>query len=386
MRTIPAESIGAAHILIVLHDFSTGGSERIAIRLANRWARLGRRVTILSGAADGPARALVAGNVAVRAIQPEIRRGLLSRVVLGVVMAAHVRGLAPDILFVPGNFHFVLLWALARRLGKDRPAVVAKISNPIRFPHCPPLLAGWLGRIVRAGVRQVDAFVAMSAALRSDVEPLLDRTDIRLIHEPNIDDVHVGDRVHPAGPPSILCAGRLVRQKNFLLAIEAFARLDPASGAHLTILGEGDQRPRLAAAVDRLGLAGRVTLAGHVADIRPWLRQARLFLLTSRYEGYPAVLIEALAEGVPIVAVDCSPALGEILSHPSFGRIVPDDAAALGQALAAMLDAPGPDPDHVAIMLRRHQVDRVARQYLDLFDRMAAARVGAGGSGRKEAA
>lgn len=386
MTPVPRQLAMAAHIVLVLHDFSTGGSERIAIRLANQWARSGRRVTILSGASDGPARVLVAADVTVQSVWPEIRRGILSRIILGTAMADNIRNLRPDIIFVPGNFHFLLLWALGRALGDTCPAVVAKISNPIRFPFCPSIVAALLARVIRKGVAKIDGFIAMSAALRAEAEPVLERPDIKLIHEPNIDHIQaaVPDRIE--GPPLILCAGRLVRQKNFMLALRAFARTGPASGAHLMILGEGDQRRRLEAAVDRLGLSGRVTLAGHVPDIRPYLRQARLFLLSSRYEGYPAVLIEALAARVPIVATDCSPALGEIIAHPSFGCIVPQNAAALGQAIDTMLDAPGPEADQVAMMLRRHQIDRVARQYLDLFDRTIATRAGSHTSGRKQAA
>ncbi|SDD18136.1 Glycosyltransferase involved in cell wall bisynthesis [Sphingomonas sp. YR710] len=383
---MPLQVSTAAHIVLVLHDFSTGGSERIAIRLANQWARSGRRVTILSGASDGPARALVAAEVTVQSVWPEIRRSILSRVILGTAMAENIRNLRPDIIFVPGNFHFLLLWALGRALGDECPAVVAKISNPIRFPFCPSIVAALLARVIRKGVAKIDSFIAMSAALRTEAEPVLERPDIKLIHEPNIDHLQEAAPDRIEGPPLILCAGRLVRQKNFLLALQAFARTDPASGAHLMILGEGDQRRRLEAAVDRLGLSGRVTLAGHVPAIRPYLRQARLFLLSSRYEGYPAVLIEALAERVPIVATDCSAALGEIIAHPSFGRIVPQNAAALGEAIDTMLDAPGPEADQVAMMLRRHQIDRVARQYLDLFDRTIATRAETHTSGRKQAA
>jgi glycosyltransferase involved in cell wall biosynthesis len=386
MKPVPLQLTLAGHIVLVLHDFSTGGSERIAIRLANQWARSGRRVTILSGGADGPARGLIAAEVTVQSVWPEIRRSILSRVILGTGMAEHIRSLRPDIIFVPGNFHFLLLWALGRALGDACPAVVAKISNPIRFPFCPVIVAALLARVIRRGAAKIDSFVAMSAALRAEAEPVLERPDIKLIHEPNIDHVQprTPDRVE--GPPLIVCAGRLVRQKNFMLALRAFAKVDPASGAHLMILGEGDQRRRLEAAVDRLGLRRRVTLAGHVPDIGPYLRRARLFLLSSRYEGYPAVLIEALAAGLPIVATDSSAALSEILVHPSFGRVVPQDAAALGRAIEAMLDAPGPEADHVAMMLRRHRIDRVARQYLDLFDRTVATRAESHGSGRRQAA
>lgn len=358
----------ANHIAIVMHDFSNGGTERIAIRLGNHWARTGRRVSILCGTPDGPARARVDPAITVIAAHPQIRRSRLSRFALGRALAACVGAIEPDLLFVPGNFHIPVIATLASRLGENRPAIICKLSNPLRRPYRPAALQWLFGTIVRRMTGAVDGFVAMSAALADEAREVLHRSEVRRIYEPNID----GSYRPPPGDGerdgrTILCAGRLVPQKDFEMAIQAFARIDPAFGAHLLILGDGETRLRLEILVDRLGINDRVTFGGHVPDIRPALARASLFLLSSRYEGYPAVLIEALAAGVPVVATDCSPAIREIMSDPSFGTVVPADPARLADAMESLLRRPYQQVDATRL-IERHRADAVGDRYLALFD------------------
>ena len=364
----------AAHIAIVLHDFSTGGSERIAIRLANEWARAGRRVTILCGTTEGPARALVDPMVAVVGVWPEIKRSLTSRVALGSAIAECVALLHPDIVFAPGNFHIPVIGTMARMMGPDRPATACKLSNPLSRPGRPALLQMLFGTMTRRFARPIDGFVAMSASLAQEAETILRRPSVRRIYEPNIDARQAMPRRHVRlGTRTIVCAGRLVAQKNFALAIEAFAQLDRALGTRLLILGEGEERLTLERLVDRLELNDRVTFAGYVPDIRPALAQASLFLLSSRYEGYPAVLIEALCAGLPVVTTDCSPALGEIMIDPSFGLVVPAKADAIATAMDEVL-ARGDNVVDASALFDRHRIEHASQDYLDLFDEMVDAR------------
>jgi len=166
----------------------------------------------------------------------------------------------------------------------------------------------------------------------------------------------------------VVCAGRLVKQKNFSLAIEALARCKADAGMQLVILGEGPQRKRLEQATRKYGLEDRVRFLGHVSDISSVLKQASTLMMTSLYEGYPAVLIEALANGLAAVTTDSSTAIDEILTHPSFGRKVPADAAKLARALELAVSGGAPDPTALAELLNRHDIGTVAPNYLALFD------------------
>ena len=166
---------------------------------------------------------------------------------------------------------------------------------------------------------------------------------------------------------TIVAAGRLVPIKGFATLIEAFAALDDPS-TRLVIVGAGPDEGHLRGLIAGYGLGGRVTLPGLVPDIRPWLDQARVFVLSSQFEGFGAVVVEALAAGRQVVATNCTPATGELLTSPDFGRVVPiDDAAALALALREVLATKPPPPAMLAAAVARFRIGPVADTYLQQF-------------------
>jgi glycosyltransferase involved in cell wall biosynthesis len=158
--------------------------------------------------------------------------------------------------------------------------------------------------------------------------------------------------VHPwfaAGqPPVVLGVGRLSAQKDFGTLIHAFARVRETCTARLMILGEGEDRPMLETLIASLGLQGDVEMPGFVANPYTYMTHARLFVLSSRWEGLPTVLVEALFCGLPVVATDCPSGPREILQGGQYGRLVPvGDVTALAQtiqdSLAAQVQPPPVD-------------------------------------------
>jgi glycosyltransferase involved in cell wall biosynthesis len=119
-----------------------------------------------------------------------------------------------------------------------------------------------------------------------------------------------------------------------------------------------------------------VKFVGHVPDISPWLARADAFLLTSNYEGYPSVLVEAIGSGVPVVSTDCSPAIREILFDPSFGRVARSDPTEMATALDAVLGRGPVNDDARQNMLFTHDVDMSANHWLAVLDRTVALRGG----------
>ena len=115
------------------------------------------------------------------------------------------------------------------------------------------------------------------------------------------------------GAPVILGAGRLAPQKDFPTLIEAFRRVSAARPCRLVILGEGRLRPQLEGQVRALGLEDRVSLPGWAENPYAFMSRAALFVLSSRHEGFPGVLIEALACGCPAASTDCPAGPSEIL-------------------------------------------------------------------------
>nr|BAL54436.1 glycosyl transferase family 1 [uncultured Gammaproteobacteria bacterium] len=142
--------------------------------------------------------------------------------------------------------------------------------------------------------------------------------------------------------PVVLGIGRLVGQKAFDRLIRAHAALR-AKGLdhHLVILGEGPERSKLEAEIQRLGVAATAFLLGHVTNVQDWLAHATVFAMCSRYEGFGLVLLEALSCGTPAVAMDCPSGPREILQDGWAGLLTPDgDEVAFQAALEKLLTSP----------------------------------------------
>ncbi|MBV8971471.1 MAG: glycosyltransferase [Sphingomonadaceae bacterium] len=351
----------AAHIALVLHDFSGGGSERIAIRLAQRWQAAGRRVTLVAGTEAGVARPLAEGLPIVE-FRRDLTRSIPDRLRFGRAAAAMLARIAPDVVVSPGNWH-VPTFAAARAAGLRLP-VVAKISNPVRTAERGPPFQRVLNAAFARATAHYAALVAMSPALAAEAEAVLGRA-VATVPEPNLPDDWTPPPPAPRAPRRLVAAGRMMPQKDFPLAFATLAALGPEW--HLDLLGTGRDRARLASRAAAIGVAERVTFHGHVADTAPYLARATAFLCTSRYEGYPAVLVEALAAGTPVVTTPCSPAVPEIVSDTSFGEVAPPDPQALAAAVRAVVGRI-PDPALTAARLDRHRIGRSAAAWLELLD------------------
>jgi len=169
------------------------------------------------------------------------------------------------------------------------------------------------------------------------------------------------------GPPVLMGVGRLAHQKDFPTLLEGFARLRQQRRVRLIILGEGPLREELEERASALGISEDVDLHGAVPDALPWLARANLFVLSSRYEGLPNVLVEALAVGAPAVSTDCLSGPREILEEGRLGPLVPvGDAAALAEAMASTIDQPPPH-EVLATSLERFKSGPVARRYLEFM-------------------
>jgi len=369
--------VTARHILIPIHDFSAGGTELIAFRLARLWLEAGRRVTILAGADDGPLRPRVPDGADIHVLSPARPRSATSRLFLGKQMAPDAVRLAPDAIFIPGNFHFGLARALKAAL--PRTAIVAKASNPIwsdgPIPAPLPLARAAVGAVTRG----IDRIVAMADALEDEVARYVGHDRVTVIPDPFLDDAtqfHARSGI-PARPDEtlrLLTVGRLEPQKDPMLAVAVLAVLrDRGVPAALTLLGAGPMEAQIRAQIARLDLGDRVSLPGYVTNPGQYYEAASLLLMTSRFEGVPAVIGEALSHGLPFVATRCSNWLAALAAgHPALGHVTADrQAATLADALLAQARYPYPTAEVIEEGIGPHRAGRAAAAYLDLFDRLA---------------
>jgi glycosyltransferase involved in cell wall biosynthesis len=359
-------------ILICFHDFPRGGTERIAIGLARHWCDRGHEVAILCGSGKGDARADVDPRVRVIELDPPIPRSLFSRVRLGPAMARAIAKLDPDVIFLPGNFHLPLVPALSKIPGRG--ALVVKISNPALPRGLVRRPARWVMERYHASV---DGVAAMNAGLNRDLAAMLPGIKVRTLYDPTF----VAPAIEPARPVQrdgcfeVVWAGRFEPQKDAPLALATIAALNRRLPAHLTMLGDGAGLEAARRQIAKKGLGNMVTTPGHVPGIDHWLQGVGALLVTSHFEGGPAVAVEALAHGVPVVSTDCSPFLRELLSTEESGRIVPTrDPEALADALLAIRAADAPDPARMAGLIAHLAPGPCADAYLDWFETLAVAR------------
>lgn len=164
--------------------------------------------------------------------------------------------------------------------------------------------------------------------------------------------------------PVILGAGRLHPQKDFPTLISAFAAVRKQRNARLIILGEGAERSSLEAQIAELGLADCVSMPGFVENPFPFFKRAKVFVLSSRYEGMPNVLLQAMAFGTPVVATDCDSGAREVIRNSGVGRLVTvGNSAGMSRAILVALDE---SVSKVAVEFvdQNYSVRRATREYL----------------------
>jgi glycosyltransferase involved in cell wall biosynthesis len=162
----------------------------------------------------------------------------------------------------------------------------------------------------------------------------------------------------------VLGAGRLTAQKDFATLLSAFALAKERQPLRLIILGEGELRDPLQALASELGVAPEVRFPGFVENPYAFMSRSRVFVLSSAWEGFGLVLVEAMACGTPVVSTDCPAGPAEILEGGKYGRLVPvGDAIALAEAILATLAGPIP-----ADVLRRRaddfSLEKIGAEYL----------------------
>ncbi|MFG1706886.1 glycosyltransferase [Nonomuraea sp. M3C6] len=182
----------------------------------------------------------------------------------------------------------------------------------------------------------------------------------------------------PLSSKTVIAIGRLTKVKGYDLLLRAWEQISVAHpGWRLRIVGSGVERARLLALAGELGLDS-VELPGPSRDVGAQLDDASLFVLSSRREGFPMTILEALSKGVPVVAFDCPHGPGEIITHGRDGLLVPPrDVDALATAIGVLLDDEGERHVMGAAALdtsKLYDLDVIGRRWTELLTDLNAGR------------
>ncbi len=234
--------------------------------------------------------------------------------------------------------------AMASNLARHRAWTVATLHEP---------LAGRRLRRARRSYPAADAVVGVSRGVTGEFAriPGLASERVHTVYNPILGEFIARKSREPVdhpwldetGPPLVVAIGKLIERKGFATLLHAFARLAARRPARLIVLGEGRFRSRLVSLAKRLGIARQVEFPGFAENPYAFLARADLFVLSSRNEALPTVLIEAMVCGCPVVSTDCDFGPREILEGGRHGPLVPvGDPDALAAAMLAVLDEPPP--------------------------------------------
>lgn len=401
--------VAPLHIGIVLSSLRGGGAERVTLTLAEGLIAQGHRVDLLVArfVVDYPvpaglrlfrpwwcvgdaARRCQAQGVRLRrlGVAPALardwrafaRHGLpvaLKQAVYAHMVARYVRARRPAVLLSATPFaDAAALYAAAASTA--RPPVVVTVHS-VRFRE------GHRLRVARALYPQAAALVAVSRGVGEAAARTLDlpTDEVATIHNPvpsgDVRRLSATPVEHPwfadGEAPVVLAVGRDAPQKDYPTLVEAFARVRAALPARLVVLGDLTDRLRagLLARARGLGVADHVACLGFDANPFRYMRRAAALVLSSRQEGLPTVLVEALACGTPVVSTDAPHGPREILGDGAFGKLVRVGApAALAEAIVGVLLGDHPSAETLRRRAEDFSRESAVRQYLAVFRRVLA--------------
>lgn len=336
----------------VIPSLTIGGAEQVTVNIVNGLSARGYDVELVVSRFEGELKSQIASDVKV------VKLSLSRTPVFGVAadfpsIVAYLREREPVALFPHLPRMSVVCLAAAQAAGVDTPVFPTHHSafGKSEDPSMKDRTVEWL---VRRLYPTADRIVSVSEGVANSIseQTAVDRSDISVLHNP-IEVETVRERslepvenqwIEDDTIEVVLFVGRVEAQKDLETWLHTFERVhrrDPMVRA--VIAGQGSRREELRTLAHQLDIGEAVSIPGYVENPYRYMAKASVFLLSSRYEGLPTVLIESLACGCPVVATDCPSGPNEILDGGVYGRLAPvGDDEALADAVTATIKDPIP--------------------------------------------
>ncbi len=362
----------APHIAIFVTYSGQGGVERVVNLLAGNFLEKGIRVDLIS---------------------PRITGEHMEHIPPGV-----------NVIRLKTRHTYPALWPLARYLKREKPdAVLAVKHRAIVTAVLAGIFSSFKGRIVgnihttvsaslaysnfmkrftytgemRLFYRFAHTIVGVSKGVADDIMDItgLGRERVKAIHNPVLTPEIFEQAKQPLDHPwftedqipIIMGIGRLTRQKDFHTLIRAFSEVRKVRPCRLIILGEGTDLESLRSLARESGVSEAIDFPGFQKNPYAYLSRSNLFVLSSRWEGFGLVLVEAMALGIPVVSTDCPSGPGEILKDGKYGHLVPvEDPSALAKAMIDTLSKP-PDPRLPEYAAGEYSAGKISEKYIQVL-------------------
>lgn len=333
-------------IAFIVPDFAGGGAQKMLINMANEFSRRHYDVDLLVINGDGPLSSNAISGVKVinfkrsRAIRsffdlwayiffqkPAVILSAMTHINIMSVWAGRLSFRKTNIIISERSY-----FSLSSKRGRISPQLMASLVF-ISYP-----LANKIVGISHGVSRDISKYIHKNFHLK-----------IRTIYNPVVTSDMIRDsQKHIDAPPSkafsvplLVTIGRLVPAKDQKTLLAAFAILRRNRSIKLVIIGEGELLPELMGRAQELGIQDDVEFTGFLKNTSHYMANASVFVISSIWEGFCNVLVEALLYGLPIVSTDCKSGPGEILKNGEYGMLVPiKDAQAMADAISTLIDSP----------------------------------------------
>jgi glycosyltransferase involved in cell wall biosynthesis len=357
-------------IACYLRSLYGGGAERVMINLIQSLIEKGLDVDLLLHSTGGSYWSQIPPQVSVIELKTD-------RLLIGLpLLINYLRREKPTALLTAMHYTNEIA-ILAKHLARVQTRVVVSERNTLSV-HARQFKSSerWSPLVAKLLYPWADGIVAVSQGVAQDLLNLtgLSENRISVIYNPVITPEMQQKSQEkldhpwfkPGEPPVILGVGRLTEQKDFPTLIRAFAQVRQVQSARLIILGNGSERKKLKLLIQELDLENEVTLLGFVENPYAYMAKAKVFVLSSAWEGFGNVLVEAMAVGTPVISTNCESGPAEILDNGKYGDLVPvGDSNALAAAILKVLSAE--NPPILASWLEQFTLETATQQYSDIL-------------------
>jgi glycosyltransferase involved in cell wall biosynthesis len=359
-------------VTFFLYSLEGGGAERVMANLACNFAKKGITIDMVLVRAKGPYLSQLPSEVRV----VELKAAKTQKSLWDLVR--YLRSERPSILI--STMHYANEVALlAKALARVPTKVIVSEQNTLSqyakntsrgveqwTPLSSKLLYPWADNIIAASQGVAQDLIQITGLPPSRIQVIYNPAIA-----PELNQLAKAQVLHPwfgdGSPPVILGVGRLVGQKDFSTLIRAFAQVRRSQPSRLMILGSNaGSRPALEELIQELDLEHEVSMPGFVDNPYCYMAKAKVFVLSSRWEGFGNVLVEALAVGTPVVSTNCESGPAEILDQGKYGELVPvGDPFAMAKAILKVLNGDVPFID--SSWLEQFSIEAIAQQYLGVM-------------------
>jgi glycosyltransferase involved in cell wall biosynthesis len=359
-------------LMIYLSSMKLGGAERVAATLANYWVANGVEVTVLTLSSDPDFYELdpriIRESLGMQSDSPNFLIALSKNYSRIQALRSHLKMAKPDFVLALMTSSIVYLGLASIGLG------IKTIGAEHTYPANPSIGQFW-NFIRKHTFRFVDAIVALTSEGEEWLRSYTSSKKVVTIPNPAVWPLPTYSPFL-APPPKqgyvLLTVGRLVIEKGFDMLIDAFAKVaQKHPDWKLIIVGEGEERNALESKIQAYGLENQILLPGRAGNVGDWYQHADLFVMSSRVEGFPNVLVEAMSFGLTAVSFDCNTGPRDIIINETNGLLVKaDDTNELANALDRVMadqDLRNHMSKNAVLVKDKFSIEKITSKWEELF-------------------